>query len=111
MEIVKFTSAMLADGAAVTQSIWGNDVPPASDADKKIMFEYLIRFYFFPASPFNFALKDDDGQLRGAIFGHVDKIHGQHAGEAYLAGHPELLKIKNFELWNKLLCFNRHALS
>ena len=107
MEIVKFTSAMLDDGAAVAQSIWGNDVPQAGDADKKLMFEYLIRFYFFAASPFNFALRDDDGKICGAIFGHVDKLHGEDEGSAYLAGHPELLKLPNFTSWTSLLKFNR----
>ena len=107
MEIVKFTPAMLDDGGAVAQSIWGDDIPPASDADKKNMFRYLIRFYFFTGSPFNFALKDDEGDICGAILGHVDAIHGDHAGIAYLAEHPELLKITNFTPWTDLLNFNR----
>lgn len=107
MEIVKFTSSMLSESAAVAQSIWGNDVPPAAESDKKLMFEFLIRFYFFAASPFNFALKDDDGNICGALFGHVACIHGDHAGKAFLAEHPELLKINNFSPWTKLLEFNR----
>lgn len=77
MKLHAFTERHLPEAGRIALAHWGDSVPEIPAELRPLLYEYLVRYYFVPDSPFSFGISEG-GVLRAMLLA------------APAAGHPEV---------------------
>lgn len=65
MELCKFSEGLLNQGGDTTMELWKGEMP-VPDGMESALYHFLVRYYYIPESPYNFAVLDGR-RLRGFL--------------------------------------------
>lgn len=65
MELCKFSEGLLNQGGDATMELWKGEMP-VPDGMESALYHFLVRYYYIPESPYNFAVLDGR-RLRGFL--------------------------------------------